>query len=83
MLSKIYSEMHNPKSNKIRSHELALLFMVFAMGALFRLELPPHDPIATEYLMLSKAALVKSNFMVNSTIHCVQTLVSVTPVLWR
>lgn len=46
------------------------------MGALYSLELPPNDPIATEYHALSKACLVKGNFLVNNTISGVQTLVS-------
>lgn len=49
--------------------------MVFAMGALYSLELPPNDPVASEYLALSKACLVKGNFLVNTTLSGVQTLV--------
>ncbi|BEJ05387.1 hypothetical protein CcaverHIS641_0212040 [Cutaneotrichosporon cavernicola] len=54
--------------------ELALLYIVFAMGALYSLELPPNDPVATEYHGLSKASLVKGNFLVNTAMSGVQTL---------
>jgi hypothetical protein len=76
MFNRVYANLHMSSQSDIRPHDLALMFIVFAMGALYSLELPPNDPIATEYLLLSKASLVKSNFLVNNTIHCVQTLVS-------
>lgn len=60
----------------VSPQELALLYVVFAMGALYSLELPPNDPVATEYHALSKACLVKGNFLVNTAMSGVQTLVS-------
>lgn len=54
---------------------LALLFIIFAMGALHSLELPPNDPSAEEYLDLAKRSLAKTDFLTHSTIAAVQTLV--------
>lgn len=48
------------------------MHLLFAMGALYRRELPANDPVATEYLVLSKAAMVQSSFMFHNTIQCVQ-----------
>jgi hypothetical protein len=55
---------------------LALLFVILAVGSLHNLELPPNDPSAEEYLNLAKRSLAKSDFMTNSTMEGVQTLVS-------
>ncbi|WOO78230.1 uncharacterized protein LOC62_02G001781 [Vanrija pseudolonga] len=73
MFNRIYAS-RRTADGTIKPAELAVLYIVFAMGAHFSLELPPNDPIATEYLELAQASLVKSNFLVHNTIQCVQTL---------
>lgn len=55
-------------------HELALVFVVLAMGALHHLELQPDDPMAEEFLAAARACLTKGNFLVYNTVPCVQTL---------
>jgi hypothetical protein len=79
LFDRTYSGTSTSKRDVVSPQELALLYMIFAMGALYSLELPPNDPVATEYFMLSKACLVKGNFMVNTAISGVQTLVSTYP----
>ncbi|UOH84813.1 hypothetical protein LQV05_001627 [Cryptococcus neoformans] len=54
-------------NRKVVAQELALLYIILATGALHNLELPPNDPIAEEYLTLSKICLAKGEFMVHCT----------------
>lgn len=62
--------------SKIDSHQLALLYIVLAMGARHSLELPQDDPSADDYMTLAKRSLAKSDFLTHCTIAAVQTLVS-------
>lgn len=72
----IYSIKQNGVPNeRIDCQKLALLFIIFAMGSLHSLELPPNDPSGEEYLDLAKRSLAKTDFLTNSTIAGVQTLV--------
>lgn len=59
---------------RVDVQELALLFIIMAFGALHNLELPPNDPVAEEYALLSKSALAKTDFMTNSSLTTIQTL---------
>lgn len=62
-------------SHQFDNHQLSLLFIVLAMGALHSLELPQNDPSAEEYLDLAKRSLAKSDFLTHSTVAAIQTLV--------
>lgn len=55
-------------------HQLALVFVVFAMGAIHHLELVPDDPLAEECLAASRACLTKGSFLVYNTVPAVQAL---------
>lgn len=63
-------------NRKVVAQELALLYIILATGALHNLELPPNDPIAEEYLTLSKICLAKGEFMVHCTTIGIMALVS-------
>lgn len=63
-------------NRNVGAQELALLYILLAMGALHNLELPPNDPIAEEYSTLSKICLAKGEFMVHCTTTGVMALVS-------
>ncbi|GMK58988.1 hypothetical protein CspeluHIS016_0700030 [Cutaneotrichosporon spelunceum] len=73
IFERVYTSMEG-NTGAVSPQELALLYIVFAMGALYSLELPPNDPVAAEYHGLSKASLVKGNFLVNTAMSGVQTL---------
>ncbi|KLT41091.1 hypothetical protein CC85DRAFT_303533 [Cutaneotrichosporon oleaginosum] len=73
IFERVYAAVES-NNHAVNPQQLALLFIVFAMGALYSLELPPNDPAAAEYHALSKACLVKGNFLVNTAISGVQTL---------
>lgn len=79
IFERVYAAVDEPSTEGINPQELALLYIVFAMGALYSLELPPNDPVALEYHALSKACLAKGNFLVNNAMSGVQTLVSASP----
>jgi len=64
------------QNRRALAQQLALLFIVLAMGALHNLELPPDDHSAGEYLALSRDALEAGDFIINNTLAGVQTLVS-------
>jgi hypothetical protein len=73
----ILEEAYNPLAGSaVEAQKLALLFIVFALGALHNLELPANDPSAEEYLSLSQACLAMGDFMRFTTIAGVQALVS-------
>lgn len=65
-----------PINRKVGAQELALLYIILAMGALHNLELPPNDPIAEEYSTLSKICLAKGEFMIHCTTVGIMALVS-------
>ena len=50
--------------------------MILAIGSLYNLELPQHDPQAEDFLLLSKVCLTKGDFLNHNTMPGVQTLVS-------
>ncbi|RSH94924.1 hypothetical protein EHS25_000008 [Saitozyma podzolica] len=61
-------------SKDITADRLALLYIVFAMGSYYNLELPPDDSSVEEYLELSRSCLAKGDFLANNTIAALQTL---------
>ncbi|OCF31477.1 hypothetical protein I316_06879 [Kwoniella heveanensis BCC8398] len=63
------------RSSRVQAQQLALLFIVLAMGALHNLELPPDDTSAEEYLLSSEDCLARGQFMNNNTVPGVQTLI--------
>ncbi|WVQ83747.1 hypothetical protein IAT38_005891 [Cryptococcus sp. DSM 104549] len=60
----------------VHLQQLALVYMILAMGTVHNIELPPHDPTAEEYLALGKGCLTKGDFLNHGTIPGVQALVS-------
>lgn len=56
--------------------ELAVVYIVFALGALLSLELRPQDPSAEHFYNIAKACLAKGDFLVQPTLAAVQALVS-------
>ncbi|KAL1404878.1 hypothetical protein Q8F55_008489 [Vanrija albida] len=58
----------------VPADQLALLYIVFAMGTYFNLELPPDDPGVDDYLKLSQCCLAKADFITKHTLAGVQTL---------
>lgn len=81
----IFDEMYDFREGRFGSggrpdcQRLALLYIIFAVGALHSLELPANDPSAEEYLDLSKRSLAKTDFLTHSTVAAVQTLVRIVP----
>jgi hypothetical protein len=56
--------------------ELALLFIILAMGTLFNLELLPNDPASDRYLRLAEISLGLGEFLKRNTLAGLQTVVS-------
>jgi hypothetical protein len=69
---------HSEQHERIRLHpqELALLFIIFAMGARHALEWEQGEGPDEEYSQLARTCLSKGDFMTHHTICGVQTLVS-------
>jgi hypothetical protein len=70
--------LRQPEQNeRIRLHpqELALLFIIFAMGARHALEWEQGEGPDEEYSLLARTCLTKGDFMTHHTICGVQTLV--------
>ncbi len=79
MLERIFaprSGSSGPSVKNVHPQQLALVFMILAIGTLYNLELPLHDPQAEEYLALSKACLARGDFLNHNTIPGVQAVVS-------
>ncbi|KDQ57026.1 hypothetical protein JAAARDRAFT_157067 [Jaapia argillacea MUCL 33604] len=55
-------------------HKLAVLYMVFALGALMDLTLPPQNAEAEEYYRLGRAALALRSVVDSPSIEAVQAL---------
>ncbi|WVQ97545.1 hypothetical protein IAU59_004659 [Kwoniella sp. CBS 9459] len=75
VFDKIYDSVASRSYRNVHPQQLALLFVILAMGTLQNLELPLHDPSANEYLAYAKGCLTKGDFMNNNTIAGVQTLI--------
>lgn len=77
IFDRVYASILQPRpENSVHLQQLALVYMLLAMGTVHNIELPPHDESAEEYLTLAQAALTKGNFMNHATIAGLQTLVS-------
>ncbi|KAM0750597.1 hypothetical protein T439DRAFT_380485 [Meredithblackwellia eburnea MCA 4105] len=61
-------------SSNFPSHDLALLFVILAVGSYYNLELPPGDPSVEEYLRISKCCLSKGDLMATNTLAAVKTM---------
>ncbi|XAO22860.1 hypothetical protein I312_104172 [Cryptococcus bacillisporus CA1280] len=78
ILQQAYSNVRNRtlgQSLKVHPQELALLFIVFAMGARYSMEFTLDEGPGAEYLPLAKACLAKGDFMAHNTLAGVQALV--------
>jgi hypothetical protein len=80
LLDKLYPNLgafQSEQNERIRLHpqELALLFIIFAMGARHALEWEQGDGPDEEYSLLARTCLTKGDFMTHHTICGVQTLV--------
>lgn len=64
------------RDQRIHYQDLALLFVVLAMGVLHNLELPPEDSLAEEYIALAKTCLAKGDFLDRTSLSGIRTLVS-------
>nr|XP_019044409.1 hypothetical protein I302_07693 [Kwoniella bestiolae CBS 10118]OCF23339.1 hypothetical protein I302_07693 [Kwoniella bestiolae CBS 10118] len=60
----------------VTSQQLALLFVIFAVGSYYNLELTPDDSSVEDYIRISQACLAKGDFLANNTTAGVQTLVA-------
>ena len=60
----------------LMSHQLALLFMVLAIGSLMDVARPAYNIEAEKYHQLARAALFQSPIFEEPTLAAVQTLVS-------
>lgn len=68
----------DPDGTSVPPDQLALLYIIFAMGSYYNLELPPDDSSVEDYVQLSRCCLAKADFLSRNTIAAVQTLVSFT-----
>ncbi|KAE8543300.1 hypothetical protein D1P53_000002 [Cryptococcus gattii VGV] len=77
IFDRVYTSILQPRpENSVHLQQLALVYMLLAMGTVHNIELPPHDESAEEYLTLAQAAMTKGNFMNHATIAGLQTLVT-------
>jgi hypothetical protein len=60
----------------VHPQQLALLFIIMAMGALHNPALPPHDPSAELHCAAARWCLVKGDFIGHNTIAGLQAVVS-------
>lgn len=73
ILERIYACLgfHQPR---IDHQDLALIFIVLAMGALHDLELPINDPMALDYMSAARLCLSRGDFLQRHTASAVQAL---------
>lgn len=69
------TEREGQLAHRVHPQQLALLFIILAMGALHNPDLPPHDPSAEHHLAAARWCLVKGDFIGNNTIAGLQALV--------
>ncbi|ORY26987.1 fungal-specific transcription factor domain-domain-containing protein [Naematelia encephala] len=65
---------HQTSRTRYDPQQLALLFIILAMGSRHTLEHDTDDNVGADYLALSKACLAKGDFMSHNTIAGVQAL---------
>lgn len=63
-----------PIDDHLRSHQLALMFMVLAIGSLMDIKRPAYNIEAERYHQLARASLFQSPIFEEPTISAVQTL---------
>ena len=76
----VYFQFYNPNAgppldDPLLSHQLALMFMVLAIGSLMDTKRPAYNIEAEKYYHLSRAALFQSPIFEEPTLAAVQTLV--------
>ncbi|KAK7031348.1 putative transcriptional regulatory protein C1F7.11c [Favolaschia claudopus] len=59
----------------LSSHNLAVLYMVLALGTLMDLDMPAHSPEATEYYQLGRSALAIDSVLDSPSIAGIQAMV--------
>lgn len=77
----IFDATYTPRSDLKRSkhlafHQLAVLFVVLALGTLMNMELQPHDPQAHKYFSMAELSLAAGKFWTFNTLESAQALVS-------
>lgn len=70
-----YPEPSLDHQEPIHAHRLALIFAIFALGALFDLEKPLRSSEAEHYATLAQECLSSSHFLSEPTLAAVQTLI--------
>ncbi|KAF7798003.1 hypothetical protein EIP86_009213 [Pleurotus ostreatoroseus] len=75
----VYFQFYNPNAappidDPLLSHQLALMFMVLAIGSLMDTKRPAYNIEAEKYHQLARAALFQSPIFEEPTINAVQTL---------
>lgn len=76
MFSRIYDQGWPEDQDPNDSHRLAVLYMVFAVGALMDLDKPYLSLEATQYYQLARAALSLDSILEHQSIPALQALVS-------
>ncbi|KAJ7623430.1 hypothetical protein FB45DRAFT_925655 [Roridomyces roridus] len=74
----IFGPIYDPNGtsyDSVNCHELAVLYMVLALGTLVDLNMPSHSPEAIEYYQLSRAALAINSVLEEPSIAGIQALV--------
>ncbi|KAI0080188.1 hypothetical protein K474DRAFT_1590474 [Panus rudis PR-1116 ss-1] len=78
-LETVFNRVYNPQQgyspDPIDSHRLAVLYLVFALGTLLDLDLPPLSTEASEYYQLGRAALSLESILESQSIPAIQALV--------
>jgi len=60
---------------RVNPQQIALIYIVLAVGTLFNLEVLPHHPSANRYFRLSQQSLCKGDFLNRNTVAGLQTVV--------
>ena len=76
----VYYQFYNPNAappidDPLLSHQLALMFMILAIGCLMDIKRPAYNIEAEKYHQLARAALFQSPIFEEPTLHAVQSLV--------
>ena len=79
----VFDQLYNPhtpgpSNDPLLSHQLALIFMVFAIGSLMYIKRPAYNIEAEKYHQLARAALFQSPIFEEPTLNAVQALVTLT-----
>lgn len=70
----IYDQSAAPQE-PLSAHNLAVLFLVLALGSLLNLDAPPHSPQAMQYYQLGRASLALESILEEQSIAGIQALV--------